>query len=98
MNRKVEMIKMLVQAGQMLVEQVPPEQVLQSNLLRAWLQQVASALAAVDMQNELDLWEETRKVEVQVNTEAELSIYMLSMRAVLLGILHKVETESQTGS
>jgi hypothetical protein len=94
MSRKVEMMEMLAQAGQMLVDQVSPDQVLQSNLLHAWLQQVASALAAVGMVDELELWEETRKVEVKVASEAELAIYMLSMRAVLTGILHRVETES----
>jgi hypothetical protein len=93
-DRKVEMLEMLVQAGKMLVDQVPPEQVLESNLLHAWLQQVASALAAVGMKEELQLWEETRKVEVNVKSAAELSIYMMSMRAVLLGILGGVEARN----
>ena len=43
------------------------------------------------MDEELRLWEETRKVEVNVKSAAELSIYMMSMRAVLLGILGGVE-------
>ena len=92
MNRKKDMLEMLVQAGGMLADQMTPEQVLQSNLLSAWLQQVSSALTAVGMTDELQLWNETRKVEVRVTNAAELSIYMMSMRAVLLGILHKAET------
>lgn len=93
MGHKIEMVELLVQAGQMLVEQVSPHEVLESNLLRAWLQQVASALAAVGMKEELALWEEARKVEVKVTTEAELAIYMMSMRAILLGILHQTSNE-----
>jgi transposase-like protein len=93
MSHKTEMVEMLVQAGQMLVEQVSPHEVMESNLLRAWLQQVASALAAVGMSEELALWEEARKVEVNVTTEAELAIYMMSMRAILLGILHRTTNE-----
>jgi hypothetical protein len=55
MSHKTEMVEMLVQAGQMLVDQVSPHEVMESNLLRAWLQQVASALAAVGMSEELAL-------------------------------------------
>ncbi len=91
MNHKQEMIEMLVEASKMLAEEVSPEDVFKSNLLRAWLQQVSSALSAVGMTEELALWEQTRQVEVNVTTPAELKIYMMSMRAVLLGILHKVE-------
>ncbi len=92
MDRKQEMMEMLVEASKLLAEQMSPEEVLKSNLLRAWLQQVSSSLTAVGMKQELDLWEQTRQVEVNVTTPAELKIYMMSMRAVLLGILHKVET------
>jgi hypothetical protein len=45
------------------------------------------------MSEELALWEEARKVEVNVTTEAELAIYMMSMRAILLGILHQTSQE-----
>ena len=92
MNHKQEMMEMLVEASKLLAEEMSPEEVLRSNLLRAWLQQVSSSLTAVGMKEELDLWEQTRRVEVNVSTPAELKIYMMSMRAVLLGILHKVET------
>ena len=94
MSRKEEMMEMLVDASKLLAEEMSPEDVIKSNLLSAWLQQVSSALSAVGMTDELDLWEQTRKVEVNVSTPAELKIYMMSMRAVLLGILHKVETDS----
>lgn len=94
MSRKQEMVEMLVDASKLLAEQMSPEEVLESNLLRAWLQQVSAALSAVGMQEELELWEQTRQVEVSVSTSAELRIYMMSMRAVLLGILHRVETAS----
>ena len=94
MSRKEEMMEMLVEASKLLAEEMSPEDVFKSNLLSAWLQQVSSALSAVGMTDELDLWEQTRKVEVNVSTAAELKIYMMSMRAVLLGILHKVETGS----
>jgi hypothetical protein len=92
MSRKQEMIEMLVEASKLLAEEMSPDDVLKSNLLKAWLQQVSSSLSAVGMQEELDLWERTRQVEVNVTTSAELRIYMMSMRAVLLGILHRVET------
>ncbi len=94
MNHKQEMMEMLVEASKLLAEEMSPEDVLRSNLLRAWLQQVSSSLTAVGMKEELDLWEQTRRVEVNVSTPAELKIYMMSMRAVLLGILHKVESGS----
>jgi hypothetical protein len=94
MNHKEEMMQMLVEASKLLAEEMSPEDVLRSNLLRAWLQQVSSSLTAVGMKEELDLWEQTRRVEVNVSTPAELKIYMMSMRAVLLGILHKVESSS----
>ena len=93
MSRKREMIDLLIEASKLLVEEMSPEDVLKSNLLGAWLQQVSSALSAVGMKEELDLWEQTRQVEVNVSTAAELRIYMMSMRAVLLGILHQVETD-----
>jgi len=94
MNHKEEMMQMLVEASKLLAEEMSPEDVLRSNLLRAWLQQVSSSLTAVGMKEELELWEQTRRVEVNVSTPAELKIYMMSMRAVLLGILHKVESSS----
>ena len=94
MNHKEEMMQMLVEASKLLAEEMSPEDVLRSNLLRAWLQQVSSSLTAVGMKEELELWEQTRRVEVNVSTPAELKIYMMSMRAVLLGILHKVESGS----
>ena len=94
MSHKQEMVEMLVDASKLLAEQMSPEEVLESNLLHAWLQQVSAALSAVGMKQELELWEQTRQVEVNVSTSAELRIYMMSMRAVLLGILHRVETES----
>jgi hypothetical protein len=94
MSHKQEMMEMLVEASKLLAEEMSPEEVLRSNLLRAWLQQVSSSLTAVGMKEELELWEQTRRVEVNVSTPAELKIYMMSMRAVLLGILHKVETST----
>ena len=94
MSHKQEMMEMLVEASKLLAEEMSPEDVLRSNLLRAWLQQVSSSLTAVGMKEELELWEQTRRVEVNVSTPAELKIYMMSMRAVLLGILHKVETST----
>lgn len=94
MSHKQEMMEMLVEASKLLAEEMSPEDVLRSNLLRAWLQQVSSSLTAVGMKEELDLWEQTRRVEVNVSTPAELKIYMMSMRAVLLGIMHKVESSS----
>ena len=94
MSHKQEMMEMLVEASKLLAEEMSPEEVLRSNLLRAWLQQVSSSLTAVGMKEELELWEQTRRVEVNVSTPAELKIYMMSMRAVLLGIMHKVESGS----
>jgi hypothetical protein len=91
MSRKKEVLEMLAQAGGMLADQMTPEEVLESNLMSAWLQQVSAALTAVGMTDELQLWNETSKVKVRVTNAAELSIYMMSMRAVLLGILHKAE-------
>jgi hypothetical protein len=88
------MIDLLIEASKLLADEMSPEEVLKSNLLGAWLQQVSSALSAVDMVEELDLWEQTRQVEVNVSTAAELRIYMMSMRAVLLGILHQIETDN----
>lgn len=92
MSRKQEMMDLLIEAGKLLAEEMSPEDVLRSNLLGAWLQQVSSSLLAVGMTEELNLWEQTRQVEVNVSTAAELRIYMMSMRAVLFGILHQVET------
>lgn len=92
MSRRAEMMEMLVEASKLLAEEMSPEDVIKSNLLKAWLQQVSSSLSAVGMQEELELWERTRQVEVNVTTPAELRIYMMSMRAVLLGILDKVES------
>lgn len=93
MSRKQEMMDLLIEAGKLLAEEMSPEDVLRSNLLGAWLQQVSSSLLAVGMTEELNLWEQTRQVEVNVSTAAELRIYMMSMRAVLFGILHQVETD-----
>ena len=92
MSHKKEMLEMLARAGEMLSEQMPTVQVMQSNLLTAWLQQVASALAAVGLEDELEVWEEARKVQVKVDSETGLRIYAMSMRAILLGLLHKVES------
>lgn len=93
MSRKQEMMDLLIEAGKLLAEEMSPDDVLRSNLLGAWLQQVSASLLAVGMTEELDLWERTRQVEVNVSTAAELRIYMMSMRAVLFGILHQVETD-----
>jgi hypothetical protein len=91
MSHKVEMLNLLVQAGQMLSEQVSSQEVLRSNLGRAWVQQVGSALAAIGMERESALWQDARRLEVTLTSEEELSIYLMSMRAILLGMLHRAE-------
>ena len=92
MDHRKAMLDLLVRAGEILSEQMSPDQVMQSNLLSAWLQQVASSLAAVGMKDELALWEEARKVQVKIDSEAGLKVYAMSMRAILLGLLHRLET------
>ena len=47
MNHKKEMLEMLAQAGELISDGLSPEDVIESNLLNAWLQQVSSALKAV---------------------------------------------------
>jgi hypothetical protein len=93
-SRKQEIVEMLVEASKLLAEEMSPEDVLKSNLLSAWQQQVSSALSAAGMKEEMEVWEMARKVEVNVSTPAELKIYLMTIRAVLLGILHKVESSS----
>ena len=73
---------------------MPPEQVLESNLPGARVQQVASALAAVGMTDELGLSEEAKGIEVKVRSRAELSTYVRSMRAVLIGLQQGAEAAS----
>ncbi len=93
MNYQKQMLETLVKAGELLTDQVPPEQVIESNLLTAWLQQVTSALKAVGLTDGLTLWEEARKIQVKVDSPAMLSIYAMSMRAILLGLLYKIEKD-----
>ncbi len=90
MNYQEEMLEMLSQAGQMLIDKMSPQEARESNLLEAWLQQVASALKAVGMEDELALWEQVRQVTVKLDSEAGFKIYVTSMRAILLGFLSRV--------
>lgn len=91
MNYREEMLEMLSKAGQMLIEKMSPQEARESNLLEAWLQQVASALKAVGMEDELALWEQVRKVNVRLDNEAGFTVYVTSMRAILLGFLSRVD-------
>ena len=94
MSRKQEIVEMLLEASRLLAEEMDPQDVIKSNLLSAWQQQVSSALYAAGMTDELDVWEMARKVEVNITTPAELRIYVMTIRAVMLGILHRVETSA----
>jgi hypothetical protein len=94
MSRKQEIVEMLVEASRLLAEEMSPEDLIKSNLLAAWQQQVSSALSAAGMTEELEVWDLARQIEVHVSTPAELKIYLMTIRAVLLGILHKVESAS----
>lgn len=94
MSRKQEIVEMLLEASRLLAEEIEPEDVIKSNLLSAWQQQVSSALSAAGMTEELNIWDMARKVEVNVTTPVELKIYVMTIRAVMLGILHRVETSS----
>lgn len=91
MNYREEMLEMLSKAGQMLIEKMSPQEARESNLLEAWLQQVASALKAVGMEEELALWEQVRKVNVRLDSEAGFTVYVTSMRAILLGFLSRID-------
>ena len=94
MSRKQEIVEMLLEASRLLAEEMKPEDVIKSNLLGAWQQQVSSALTAAGMTEELAVWDMARKVEVNVSTPAELRIYVMTIRAVMLGILHRVESDA----
>ncbi len=91
MNYKQEMLDLLSKAGQMLIEKMSPQEARESNLLEAWLQQVSSALKAVRMEDELAMWEQVRQVTVKVDSEAGFTVYVTSMRAILLGFLSRIE-------
>ena len=52
---------------------------------------MASALSAIGMEQESALWQEARRLEITLTSEEELSIYLMSMRAILLGMLHRAE-------
>lgn len=93
MSYREEMLEMLSKAGEMLVEKMSPQEARESNLLEAWLQQVASALKAVRMDEELALWEQVRHVTVKVDSEAGFTVYVTSMRAILLGFLSRIENQ-----
>jgi transposase-like protein len=87
MNHKKEMLEMLAQAGELISDGLSPEDVIESNLLNAWLQQVSSALKAAGMKEQSAMWEEVRKVQVKINKKIGLNVYTISMRALVLGFL-----------
>ncbi len=93
MDHKKEMLEMLANAGEMLVEGMSAAEVIESNLLNAWLQQVSSALKAVGMSEQQAMWEEVRQVKVKLDKKIGLNVYATSMRALLLGFLDGVDTE-----
>jgi hypothetical protein len=94
MGHKKEMLEMLARAGELLSEGMTPEEVMESNLLNAWLQQVSSALKAAGMDEQLAMWEEVRKVEVTLNKKIGLNIYATSMRALVIGFLGGIDDET----
>lgn len=96
MNHRKEMLEMLAKAGELISESLSPEEVIDSNLLDAWLQQVSSALRAAGMQEQAAMWDEVRQVQVSVNKKISLSIYTLSMRALVLGFLGGLESDNAT--
>ena len=96
MNHKKEMLEMLAKAGELISESLSPEEVMESNLLNAWLQQVSSALRAAGMQEQAAMWDEVRKVQVTVNQKVSLNVYTMSMRALVLGFLGGLEEDDAT--
>jgi hypothetical protein len=96
MNHKKTMLTLLAQAGELLSERMSPEEVMESNLLNAWLQQVASALKAAGMTDQFTMWDEVRRIQVTLNKKIGLDVYATSMRALLLGFLESVEDEDAT--
>ena len=93
MNHKREMLEMLAQAGELITDGLSPEDVMESNLLNAWLQQVSSALKAAGMKEQSAMWDEVRKVQVKINKKIGLNVYTMSMRALVLGFLEGIEDD-----
>ena len=91
MNHKKEMLEMLSRAGELLSDGMSPEEVMESNLFNAWLQQVASALKAAGMTEQWTMWAEVRKIQVKLDKKIGLNVYATSMRALLLGFLGGIE-------
>ena len=95
MSRKVEMLEDLVKAYDLMMQGVSADELAQSGLFSAWLQQVGSSLMITSMEIERQIWEDVRSIKVSLHERKSLEAYGTGMRAILLGILDNVEEKSQ---
>ena len=91
MGRKVEVLESLVTGYDLMMEGMPTEQVMQSGLFSAWLDQVQSTLTVGGMELDRQMWEAVRSVQVSLDTPKAVEAYGAGMRAILLGMLHYAE-------
>ena len=91
MSRRVEMLESLIKSYDLMMEGVSAEELAQSGLFSAWLQQVSSALMITGMEIERQIWEDVRSIKVSLHERKSLEAYGTGMRAILLGILDSVE-------
>jgi hypothetical protein len=92
MNRKREMLETLLDAYDLMMNGVSSEELAQSGLFVAWMQQVSSAMILTNMELERQIWENVRAIKVSLHEREALEAYGMGMRALVLGLLHTVET------
>lgn len=90
-SRKLEMLKSLLQAYDLMMEKVSSEEFAASGIFAVWIQQVSSALLIADMEFERHVWEEVRKIKVSLHERPAFDAYGIGMRALLVGMLYSVE-------
>ncbi len=91
MNRKIEMLKALLESYELMMTDVSAAELAQSGLFSTWLQQASSALTITGMEMERQIWEDVRAIKVSLRERKSLEAYGAGMRALLLGILYNVE-------
>ncbi len=74
---------------------VSSEELAKSGLFIAWMRQAVSALLITGMELERKIWEDVRAIKVALHEKTALQAYGTGMRAILLRMLHSLETREE---
>jgi len=93
MDKRSEMLDSLIEAYDLMTSGMPPDELDESGLMDAWVDQVTAALAASGMELERQIWAYAKTLRIASTGRVGFKVYSAGMRAILLGMLHNAQQQ-----